>query len=88
MNRLSDTLSRRRLLQSGGHAWLSGNVSGAVCGTLAAVAAQQQSSASSPFAPESLSASFGRAKSIIWLYLSGGPSQYETFDPKPVAALL
>ena len=21
--------------------------------------------------------------SIIWLFLSGGPSQYETFDPKP-----
>src|SRR6185503_5694260 len=21
--------------------------------------------------------------SIIWLFLNGGPSQYETFDPKP-----
>jgi hypothetical protein len=28
---------------------------------------------------------FGRAKSIIYLFLSGGPSQYETFDPKPDA---
>jgi len=28
---------------------------------------------------------FGRAKNIIWLYMSGGPSQYETFDPKPEA---
>jgi hypothetical protein len=27
----------------------------------------------------------GTAKSIIWLHLSGGPSQYETFDPKPDA---
>jgi hypothetical protein len=26
---------------------------------------------------------FGRAKNIIYLFLSGGPSQYETFDPKP-----
>jgi len=29
--------------------------------------------------------SFGRAKNVIWLFLSGGPSQYETFDPKPDA---
>jgi hypothetical protein len=28
---------------------------------------------------------FGRAKNVIWLFLSGGPSQYETFDPKPDA---
>jgi hypothetical protein len=28
---------------------------------------------------------FGRAKNVIYLYLSGGPSQYETFDPKPGA---
>ena len=41
MNRLSDTHSRRRLLQTGGHAWLSGSVSRAVCGTLATVAAQR-----------------------------------------------
>jgi hypothetical protein len=29
--------------------------------------------------------SFGRAKNFIYLFLSGGPSQYETFDPKPDA---
>lgn len=28
---------------------------------------------------------FGQARSIIWLFMSGGPSQYETFDPKPDA---
>lgn len=28
---------------------------------------------------------FGRAKRYLFLYLSGGPSQYETFDPKPGA---
>lgn len=27
----------------------------------------------------------GRAKNILFLFLSGGPSQYETFDPKPDA---
>src|SRR6478609_8754142 len=30
-------------------------------------------------------ASFGRAKSCIVLFLSGGPPQHETFDPKPDA---
>jgi len=30
---------------------------------------------------------FGRAKSVIFLYLAGGPPQHETFDPKPNAPL-
>ena len=29
--------------------------------------------------------SFGAAKNIIYLWLQGGPSQHETFDPKPEA---
>src|SRR6185369_3496307 len=29
--------------------------------------------------------SFGRAKNCIILYLSGGPAQLDTFDPKPDA---
>jgi hypothetical protein len=29
--------------------------------------------------------SFGKARNVIWLFLAGGPSQYETFDPKPEA---
>ena len=28
---------------------------------------------------------FGRAKQVILLFLSGGPPQHETFDPKPLA---
>lgn len=32
-----------------------------------------------------LAGTFGRAKNVIYLFLSGGPSQYETFDPKPDA---
>jgi hypothetical protein len=31
------------------------------------------------------SASFGRAKNVIFLWLPGGPQQPETFDPKPEA---
>lgn len=30
-------------------------------------------------------AGFGRAKSVILVYINGGPSQFETFDPKPDA---
>ena len=30
-------------------------------------------------------AMFGRAKNVIFLYLSGGAPQHETFDPKPAA---
>lgn len=33
------------------------------------------------------SPSFGRAKSCIVLFLSGGPPQHETFDPKPDAPM-
>lgn len=29
-----------------------------------------------------------RAKRIIWLYMAGGPSHLETFDPKPQLAKL
>src|ERR1700691_4141678 len=32
-------------------------------------------------------ASSGRAKACILLFLSGGPPQHETFDPKPEAPL-
>src|SRR4051794_25202018 len=31
------------------------------------------------------SKTFGKAKSCILLYLSGGPAQLDTFDPKPDA---
>jgi hypothetical protein len=31
------------------------------------------------------SATFGRAQSVIFLWLQGGPPQHETFDPKPDA---
>src|SRR5262245_42257329 len=34
---------------------------------------------------EPRSASFGRARRCVLLFLTGGPSQLETFDPKPDA---
>src|SRR5580765_5704791 len=35
--------------------------------------------------PANKSASYGKAKNCIILYLSGGPAQLDTFDPKPDA---
>jgi len=36
-------------------------------------------------APKVAGKSFGKAKNCIILYLSGGPAQLDTFDPKPDA---
>lgn len=70
--------SRRQFIHVGASAWLTTSVLQAMHGRVAQ--ADESRAASS-----SLSATFGRAKSVIYLYLSGGPSQYETFDPKPDA---
>lgn len=40
---------------------------------------------SEPKKPAGKPASFGKAKNCILLYLSGGPAQLDTFDPKPDA---
>ncbi|MFO1001583.1 MAG: DUF1501 domain-containing protein [Planctomycetaceae bacterium] len=74
-------LNRRRLLHSGSSAWLASS--------LAQIISSRSVTASSTVSPPAntpnSTPSFGRAKSVIYLYLSGGPSQYETFDPKPDA---
>ncbi len=62
-------LNRRALLQIGGLGALGSGLPGVI-------------HASDRVAGDS---SFGRAKNIIYLFLAGGPSQYETFDPKPEA---
>lgn len=36
-------------------------------------------------ATQGVDSTFGRAKSVIFLFLQGGPPQHETFDPKPDA---
>lgn len=78
---LSHIESRRRFLQAGTSAWLTTSVFQILCGhTTQALAATESRKATAD-----LPASFGRAKSVIYLFLAGGPSQYETFDPKPDA---
>ncbi len=43
--------------------------------------------ARSQAAPAAGTASFGRARACILIFLSGGPPQHETFDPKPGAPM-
>ena len=66
-SRLCDGLSRRELLRVGGLGIAGLTLPGLLEARAAAPAA----------------GSFGRAKSCILLYMSGGPPQHETWDPKP-----
>ncbi len=65
--------TRRTLLQIGG-------ISG-----LGLALPRLQAEAGSRAVEVTADPTFGRAKNYILLFLSGGPSQYETFDPKPDA---
>lgn len=81
MSRANRTMNRRQLFHAGSAAWVSASLmqiaqSAARGATPAATGTTGSSSAVG---------SLGRAKNVIYLFLSGGPSQYETFDPKPNA---
>ena len=54
--------------------FLTGSASGALASTAAV-----------PLLANSTASSFGRAKSVVVLYLYGAPSQMDTLDPKPDA---
>jgi hypothetical protein len=66
-------LSRRELLRVGGL--------GALGLSLPALLAAEARASSNALR----SATFGKAKNVIFLWLQGGPPQHETFDPKPDA---
>lgn len=67
-------MTRRDLLEIGGSSLLG----------LAATSAFHRRAEASPSAPHS--SSFGKAKNCIVLFLYGGASQLDTFDPKPEAS--
>ncbi len=69
----ADLLDRRELLRIGGLSLAGLSLPALLQGN--AAASQQRPAARS----------FGRARSCIILYLSGGPAQLDTFDPKPDA---
>jgi hypothetical protein len=68
----TQSLSRRRILQAGGLGLLGLGMSDLWAARAAAPAALGNGG-------------FGRAKSCIFLFMWGGPSQLDTFDPKPAA---
>jgi hypothetical protein len=67
-----DELSRRRVISSAAKAFL-----GVGALPLASRLAPDAHAATTP------ARSFGKAKRLIYLYMNGGMSQLETFDPKP-----
>jgi len=73
-SRLCDGYSRRELLRAGGLSLLGLSLP-------ELLAARE----TAPFGVPPTDKTFGRAKSVIFLYLAGGPPQHETFDPKPQA---
>lgn len=74
--RLCDNVSRRELLRVGGLSALG----------LSLPQLLQARDQLPPGVPPT-DKSFGKAKNLVFLYLLGGPSQYETLDPKPNAPL-
>jgi len=69
-----DGFSRRELLRVGGSAVFGLSLSGLLRATAAQAAAEAPSNYGGP--------GFGKAKSVILLYLQGGPSHLDLWDPK------
>lgn len=78
-NEDSKGLSRRQMLMQGGGGF------GALA--LAGLMQQDQAKADESAAPSPLTTKLthhaGKAKSVIFLFMDGGPSHLDTFDPKP-----
>ncbi len=72
------SLSRRQLLQHAGMGFGTLALSDLLRQDAAATAANPLAPRPPHFAP--------RAKSVIYLFMHGGPSQIDTFDPKPMLA--
>ena len=73
--RLCDGTTRRELLSVGGLSLLGLSIPN--------VLALREAQASAP--PKGSAGSFGRAKNVILLFLQGGPSHIDIWDPKPEA---
>jgi hypothetical protein len=75
------SLTRREMLTSAGAGFGAVALAG-LLGREAAAAAAGQPSAPSPLAAKPPHVA-GRAKSVIFLFMEGGPSHIDLFDPKP-----
>jgi hypothetical protein len=74
-------LSRRHMLASAGAGFGAVALAG-ILGREAAAAAAGSTAGTSPLAPKPPHVG-GRAKSVIFLFMEGGPSHIDLFDPKP-----
>src|SRR5712691_11556300 len=72
-----DGMTRRELLRVGGSALLGLS--------LADIFALKAQATTSPGATQGGGAGWNRAKSVIMIYLQGGPSHLDLLDPKPDA---
>src|SRR4051812_9495638 len=75
----ASAMSRREMLTRGGGgvgalalSWMLGSAAGSLAAPIG-----------NPMTPK-LRSHFGRAKSVIFLFMEGGPSQIDLFDPKPL----
>ncbi len=77
-SRTGPGISRRRMLQTSasGFGWLAASA-------LLASTGEARTSVIDPLAPKA-PPGFARAKRVIFLFMKGGPSQVDTFDPKPL----
>src|SRR5262245_11903594 len=73
---LCDGISRREVMRAGGLSVLGLSLPGLL-----------RASENAALGVLPTDKAFGKAKSIIFLWLAGGPPQHETFDPKPNAPL-
>src|SRR6187397_985521 len=71
-------ISRREMLLRGANGFGGLALAGLLAGKQAATA----STAANPLAPRTPHFA-PKAKSVIFLFMDGGPSQIDTFDPKP-----
>lgn len=76
LNPFDGPFRRREMLRTGSMASLAACLPGLLT---------SQARASSATDAPSNGKLFGKAKQVILLFLSGGPPQHETFDPKPMA---
>jgi hypothetical protein len=79
--RLCDGVNRREWLRVGGLSELGLSLTD----LLTSQSARSAESPATRLTAGLSGAMFGKAKSVIFLWLQGGPPQHETFDPKPEA---
>ena len=74
--RLCDGITRREMIEVGSASLLGLSLAGFL---------KTRKSVASEVAPPSGGPGFGKAKSVIFLFLQGGPSHLDIWDPKPEA---